>query len=70
MDTTQIYVTLGGVGLIGFTLWFFFGAGSKSRPKGGAGAYSCPMHAWITSADPSAECSLCGMKLVRAAQNP
>jgi len=70
MDTTQICVTLGGLGLIGFTLLFFFGESPQSRPKGGAGVYSCPMHPWITSADPSAECSVCGMKLVRAAQKP
>jgi hypothetical protein len=66
MDTIQIGVTLGGINLIGLTLWFFFGKGTQSRPKGGAGDYSCPMHPWITSADPSAECSVCGMKLVRA----
>jgi hypothetical protein len=70
MDTTQIVVTLGGVGLIGLTLWFFFGKAPESRPKGGAGDYSCPMHPWITSADPGAQCSVCGMKLVRAASKP
>jgi len=70
MDTTQIYVTLGGVGLIGLTLWFFFGKGPEPGAKGGAGEYSCPMHPWVTSADPSAECSVCGMKLVRSAQKP
>ncbi len=27
--------------------------------------YACPMHAWITSEDAAAVCSICGMKLLR-----
>ncbi|HEY5513394.1 MAG TPA: heavy metal-binding domain-containing protein [Geomonas sp.] len=71
MDITQIIVTIGGAALIGLTLWFFFGKGPETRAKGGAKLYACPMHPWITSSDPAAECSICGMKLVRndAAQN-
>ena len=67
MDLAQICVTAGGIGLIGFTLWFFFGGGSQPGARGGEARYSCPMHPWITSGDPAAECSLCGMKLVRDA---
>ena len=67
MDTAQMVVTTGGAGLIGFTLWFFFGKGSEPRPIGGTGRYSCPMHPWITSAYPAAECTICGMKLVSEA---
>jgi hypothetical protein len=26
MDTTEISVVIGGIGLIGLTLWYFFGA--------------------------------------------
>ncbi len=65
MDTMQIIVTVAGVALIGVTLWFFFG----KRPQSGGGTvndlYVCPMHPWITSSDSTADCSLCGMKLVR-----
>ena len=64
MDLTQVAVTAGGAGLIGFTLWFFFGKGPEQRAPGGAGRYACPMHLWITSNDPTALCSVCGMKLV------
>ena len=65
MEMEQIMVTVGGLALIGLTLWFFFGKGSKPGSKSGAGIYSCPMHPWITSGDPAANCSVCGMKLVR-----
>ncbi len=67
MDTAEILVTAGGLSLIGFILWFFFGVREKvPAPPGGAVIYSCPMHPWITSLDPAANCSICGMKLVRA----
>lgn len=65
MDITQIIVTISGVALIGLTLWFFFGKSPKSQSNGGNALYSCPMHPWITSSDPTADCSICGMKLVR-----
>jgi hypothetical protein len=65
MDLTQIVVTIGGIALMGVTLWFFFGKRPATRSKGSGGLYSCPMHPWITSSDPTANCSLCGMKLVR-----
>lgn len=64
MDLTQVIVTAGGVALMGFTLWFFFGKSREDSP-GTGGAFSCPMHPWITSSDPTANCSICGMKLVR-----
>jgi hypothetical protein len=64
MDLTQLAVTAGGTGLIGLTLWFFFGKGAQPGSKGGAGRYTCPMHPWIASCDPAADCSICGMKLV------
>ena len=66
MDLAQISVTAGGIALIGLTLWFFFGKGPDSRPKVSSGRFSCPMHPWITSGDPAAQCSICGMQLVRA----
>jgi hypothetical protein len=66
MDSAQTIVTLGGIGLIGFTLWFFFGKGAAPAPKGAGPLYSCPMHPWITSSDPAAQCPTCGMKLVRS----
>lgn len=65
MDITQIIVTISGVALIGLTLWFFFGKRPEPLSKGGKELYSCPMHPWITSNDPAADCSICGMKLVR-----
>jgi len=65
MDITQIIVTIGGVVLMGLTLWFFFGKRPDSKAKVGSEPYACPMHPWITSSDPTAVCSLCGMKLVR-----
>ncbi len=70
MDTAEIFVLLGGVALIAFVLWFFFGQ-REEAPRVAAGAaadaalYACPMHPWITSSDPAANCSICGMKLTR-----
>ena len=67
MDSAAIGVLIGGTALIAFTLWFFFGgreAGSTPSTDG-AVIYACPMHAWITSEDPAANCSICGMKLVQ-----
>lgn len=66
MDITAICVTVGGVVLMGLTLWFFFGKQRENLPKADGVLYSCPMHPWITSKDPTADCSICGMKLVRA----
>ncbi|WP_331001577.1 heavy metal-binding domain-containing protein [Geomonas sp. RF6] len=65
MDLSQIVVTGGGIVLIALTLWFFFGKRSKSSPAAKEGLYACPMHPWITSNDPGADCSVCGMKLVK-----
>ena len=66
MDTAEILVTVGGITLICFVLWFFFGKREEaSVASGGAVIYACPMHPWITSTDPAATCSICGMKLVR-----
>jgi len=68
MDTAQIAVLLGGTLLIIFTLWFFFGHRDdeeKATTLQGQPISECPMHPWITSIDPSANCSICGMKLVR-----
>ena len=67
MDLAQMIVTGSGGALIAFTLWFFFG--KKDTLKGvakGAALYACPMHPWITSNDPTADCSICGMKLVKS----
>lgn len=64
MDSAQIIVTLGGIALIAFTLWFFFGKKVSSLPSAKGALYACPMHPWITSSDPTADCSVCGMKLV------
>ena len=66
MDFAQIIVTAGGLALIGLTLWFFFGKNDKMRGVAKGAPYSCPMHPWITSNDPAADCSVCGMKLVRS----
>lgn len=66
MDIVQIMVTVGGLLLIGLTLWFFFGKRQSSRPATDGALYACPMHPWITSSDPAADCSICGMKLVRS----
>lgn len=71
MDTAEIGVLIGGVLLIAFTLWFFFGGKSdestsaQSTLAPGGGLYACPMHPWITSNDPTATCSICGMKLTQ-----
>ena len=70
MDTAEIIVLSGGVARIGFVLWFFFGARDEepAHPGGtpvGVAIYACPMHSWITSSDPAAICSICGMKLVK-----
>jgi heavy metal-binding protein len=64
MDIAEIVVTLGGVALMALTLWFFFGK-QEPKPKAAQALYSCPMHPWITSSDPAANCSICGMKLLR-----
>lgn len=66
MDTAELFVTGGGVLLIIFILWFFFGEREdKAAPAGKTNLYACPMHPWITSDDPAATCSICGMKLTR-----
>ena len=66
MDSAQISVLIGGIALICFVLWFFFGQREETGAKNAASGpiYACPMHAWITSDDPAANCSICGMKLV------
>jgi len=66
MDTAEIFVTTGGLALIAFTLWFFFGK-REDEPVAADGEmlYACPMHPWITSNDPTATCSICGMKLTK-----
>jgi hypothetical protein len=64
MDASQVIVTLSGIALIAITIWFFFGKKPRTDRRN---RYSCPMHPWITSADPSAVCSICGMKLVESA---
>lgn len=66
MDITQVIVTFSGVALMGLTLWFFFGGRREPRPKGAGELYACPMHPWITSNAPAADCSICGMKLLRS----
>ncbi len=64
MDSAEIFVTTGGLALIAFTLWFFFGKREEvSVAASGEAKYACPMHPWITSNDPIATCSICGMKL-------
>ncbi len=65
MDSAQIFVTTGGLALIAGTLWFFFGKREQPAPPGSQALYACPMHPWITSNDPTAVCSICGMKLTR-----
>lgn len=68
MDTAEMVVLVVGVLLIVFTLWFFFGArddkNDEPRTSKDGPIYACPMHPWITSSDPAANCSICGMKLV------
>ena len=68
MDVAEIMVTLGGLALMVLTLWFFFGK-QENKPKAAETLYSCPMHPWITSSDPTANCSICGMKLLRGEGN-
>jgi hypothetical protein len=70
MDIAQIIVTISGVALMGLTLWFFFGGRLEPKPKVGDELYACPMHPWITSRDPAANCSICGMMLVRTGAAP
>ena len=66
MYTVEWIVTLGGSVLIVLILWFFFGKRRwTGTPAADAGIYACPMHPWVTSADPGASCSVCGMALVR-----
>jgi hypothetical protein len=66
MDTPEIFVTTGGVTLIAFTLWFFFGKREEEPIMAtGEAIYACPMHPWITSNDPTSTCSICGMKLTK-----
>jgi Heavy metal binding domain len=67
MDTSEVFVLIGGTLLIAFTLWFFFGKREEesAATTDGQPVYECPMHPWITSTDPTANCSLCGMKLVK-----
>jgi hypothetical protein len=68
MDSAEIFVTLAGTGLIAFTLWFFFGQREEAPvTSNGEKLYACPMHPWITSSDPTATCSICGMKLTAGA---
>jgi hypothetical protein len=62
MDTAELLVTIGGIVLIILTLWFFLGRRTQPPPPG---LYACPMHPWITSGQPAATCSQCGMALVR-----
>jgi hypothetical protein len=69
MDIAEILVTFGGLALIALVLWFFFGQRDEpvttgEKTIGDKTIYACPMHPWITSTDPAANCSLCGMKLV------
>jgi hypothetical protein len=66
MDAAELLATLGGMALIVFTIWFFFGEQKKIEVSGQKEPYACPMHPWITSGDPMANCSICGMKLVRS----
>lgn len=64
MDSAEIWVTSGGVALIAATLWFFFGKRDDVPVAATKEAlYACPMHPWITSNEPTAICSICGMKL-------
>ena len=69
MDTAEIIVTVTGAALIAFNFWFFFGARDEAPVTAGGATnrkvYGCPMHPWITSTDPAANCSICGMKLVK-----
>ena len=66
MDNAEISVLIGGVAAIVGVLWFFFGARKEDTGavKTNGPIYACPMHSWIQSDDPAANCSICGMKLV------
>jgi len=66
MDLAQMIVTVSGAALIAFTLWFFFGKKDTLKGVAKSALYACPMHPWITSNDPTADCSICGMKLVKS----
>lgn len=69
MDTAEIVVLAVGSLLVLLTLWFFFGGRDNggrvdaARANSDKPLYACPMHPWITSRDPAANCSICGMKL-------
>ena len=70
MDSAEISVLVGGVAAVVGVLWFFFGAreeetGAKAENTASGPIYACPMHSWITSDDAAANCSICGMKLVK-----
>lgn len=67
MDTAEIFVLIVGLGLIALVLWFFFGGHEEvpSVSTEGKPIYECPMHPWITSLNPTDNCSICGMKLVK-----
>jgi hypothetical protein len=68
MDTAEILVLITGAALIAFILWFFFGKSDEAAANvsaEGLPIYECPMHPWITSNDPTATCSICGMKLTK-----
>jgi hypothetical protein len=68
MDTSEILVAVGGAVSIAFILWFFLGQKDESHTKTSGvpkPEYSCPMHPWIISDDPTATCSICAMKLTR-----
>jgi len=67
MDSAAIGVLIGGTALIALTLWFFFGVREDAtvQAKSGKIIYACPMHPWITSNDPAANCTICKMKLVQ-----
>jgi hypothetical protein len=66
MDTAEIFVTAGGITMIVATLWFFFGKREEKVVTTSSEAlYACPMHPWITSNNPTAMCSICGMKLTK-----
>jgi hypothetical protein len=38
MDAAQIAVTLGGLGIVGFIVWFFFGPKASAASQGNATA--------------------------------
>lgn len=67
MDSAEIGVLIGGVALVIFVIWFFFGEvlGTSTPATDEDKPYACPMHPWIVSDDPAANCSICGMKLTK-----